>query len=482
MAHEGMSKPSIKTITVKNLVTFLLVLSLLLLGITGLNLRSLSTQAIENQAKAHAELIRAGLTAHMKAGVMDKRDYFLSEIRNLDRVLRLNIIRGEAVQRQFGQGLAWERHEVDDVSRHAFEHAEPVYRFNEFALRPTVRIVIPYVASSEGALNCLSCHQVEEGTVLGAVDIELDVTEYRNHALVTLGIVFAISLLFLILIRINTVKTIEQHVKAPLETLIDNAMLAYRKHQPLDEDHFTTKEFSSVANEINLFNSEIIAHQDELQRKSEALAALNDEIESTLRETVYTMGVIEEQRSKETNNHTRRVTLYSRFLAEKLGLDQRDIDLITTASPLHDIGKLGIPDEILFKPGQLTAKERKIMEDHTRIGYSMLCHSQRDILKSGAIIALQHHEKWDGSGYPQGLKGEEIHVYARIVAVADVFDALYSERVYKPAWSMERIVELFEAERGRHFDPELAEIFLAHTDAFVEIYRRHPSTAPSGKQ
>ncbi|HGX94039.1 MAG TPA: HD domain-containing protein [Candidatus Tenderia sp.] len=277
--------------------------------------------------------------------------------------------------------------------------------------------------------------------------------------------------------RLNTRHTIERHVQAPLETLIDEAMLAYKKQKPLDEDIFSTKEFSAVANEINLFNSEIIANQDLLRSKNEELIALNNEIESTLRETVYTMGVIEEQRSKETNNHTRRVTLYSRFLAQQAGLSAQDVDLITTASPLHDIGKLGIPDEILFKPGQLTPEERQVMEHHTRIGYTMLCHSQRSILKAGAIVALQHHEKWDGSGYPQKLKGEAIHIYGRIVAVADVFDALYSERIYKESWPIEKIVAFFKQERGRHFDPEMTDIFLNNTEAFVAIYQQHPSTS-----
>ncbi len=471
-----MSKPSIKTITVKNLVTFLLVLSLLLLIITGLNLRSLSKAALESQALAHAELVKAGLTAHMKAGIMDKRDYFLQEIKQLHQVTQLKVIRGEAVQKQFGSGVIWEKQQIDNISRTAFDSAEPVYILDEFSLTPTIRIVIPYIASQEGSLNCLSCHQVDEGTVLGAVDIELDVTQYRNHSLLVLLIIFIISVLFLLLMRLNTARTIEHHVQAPLENLIDEAMVAYKKQQPLNEEAFSTKEFSTVANEINLFNSEIIANQDLLKTKNEELMALNNEIESTLRETVYTMGVIEEQRSKETNNHTRRVTLYSRFLAQQLGLPEHDIDLITTASPLHDIGKLGISDEILFKPGQLNAEEREVMEHHTRIGYTMLSHSQRSILRAGAIIALQHHEKWDGSGYPQKLKGEEIHIYGRIVAVADVFDALYSERIYKNAWEIEKIIALFRRERGRHFDPTITDIFLNHSDVFVAIYQQHPST------
>jgi len=470
-----MNKPSIKTITVKNLVTFLLILSLILLVITGLNLRALSTKAIENQALAHAELVRAGLTAHMKAGIMDKRDYYLNEIKQLTQVTNVHIVRGQALEKQFNPDQPWQRI-TDPLTRQAFDTGKPSFTLREFSMNPSIRVVIPYIASQKHSLNCLSCHQVEEGEVIGAVDIELDVTEYRNHSLVVLAIIMLISTVFLILIRVNTNRTIQNHVQAPLETLIDNAMSAYHNQEPLKEDVFSTKEFSSVANEINLFNTEIIAHQNQLKDKNDELLSLNDEIESTLRETVYTMGVIEEQRSKETNNHTRRVSLYSKFLAQQLKLTDRDIELITTAAPLHDIGKLGIPDDILFKPGQLDGKERGMMEQHARIGYTMLCHSKRDILQAGAIIALQHHERWDGSGYPQQLKGEEIHIYGRIIAVADVFDALYSERVYKDAWSIERIKGLFEEEKGKHFDPVLVDIFFANIDEFVRIYKSHPST------
>ncbi len=203
--------------------------------------------------------------------------------------------------------------------------------------------------------------------------------------------------------------------------------------------------------------------------------ALNDEIEGTLRETVYAMGVIEEQRSKETHNHTKRVTLFCQLLARALGLSDEKVDMITAASPLHDIGKLGIPDEINLKPGKLSDDEFKIVQNHARIGYAMLKHSTRDILRAAAIIALQHHEKWDGSGYPQGLRGEEIHVYARIVALADVFDALISPRVYKEPWELQRAVAWITEQRGRHFDPAVVDVFIGHVDDFAAIHDHYPS-------
>ena len=457
-------KPSIKTITVKSLINILSILALILLLITGLNFRSLATQAIENQALAHAELVKAGLTAHMKAGIMDRRDYYLDEIKELHHVNALNIIRGEVVTKQFGPGKTWERG-VDATTKQAFDSKKPVFILNEFSLQPTARVIIPYVASRQGGLNCLACHHVAEGAVLGAIDIELDVRTYRDHALwVILGLA-ALSLVAFALVFVNTARTIRHHVQQPLETLIDNAKTAYKQHQPVSSEQFLSREFSNVADEINLFNTEIIAHQEMLQEKNQALRALNDEIESTLRETIYTMGVIEETRSRETANHTRRVSLYSQLLAQKAHLTPREVELLTAASPLHDIGKLGIPDEVLLKPGSLTDEERLIMMNHPAIGYTMLRHSQRDTLVAAGIIAYQHQEKWDGSGYPQGLVGENIHIFGRIVALADVFDALYSPRVYKEAWPIGKIVEWLSQQRGIHFDPNLV-------DSLPRQYRR----------
>ncbi len=470
-------KPSIKTITVRTLVSFLIILAIVMLIITGLNFRALSKQALEDQALSHAELVRAGLTAHMKAGIMDRRDYFLQEIQQLQHVKRLSIIRSSEVNNQFGQGHALE-HDIkhaDAIIHRAFETMSPVFELHEFSYTPTIRVVVPYVASSSGSLNCLACHNVTEGTVLGAIDIEMDASQYRNHSLTVIAGMLAISLIFLALILVNTSRTIQRHVQGPLDTLVNKAMDAYEKKEPVNPDQFDTAEFSNVANEINLFNNKIIAHQDQLHEKNRELAALNNEIETTLRETVFTMGVIEEQRSQETSNHTQRVSLYSQLLARKVGLPEDEIALIAAASPLHDLGKLGIPDRILLKPGKLTDEEHEIMKNHTRIGYTMLSHSERDILKAGAVIALQHHEKWNGSGYPQGLKGEEIHLYGRIIALADVFDALTFRRVYKEAWEPARVSEWIKGERGQHFDPDLVDIFLENRDEIFAIAKRYPA-------
>ncbi len=196
---------------------------------------------------------------------------------------------------------------------------------------------------------------------------------------------------------------------------------------------------------------------------------LNEDIENTQREIIYTMGEIGETRSKETGNHVKRVAIYSQILAKLYGLSDKESELLKMASPMHDIGKVGIPDAILNKPAKLTKDEFEIMKTHSELGYSMLKNSNKEILKTASIVAHQHHEKYNGKGYPKGLKGENIHIYGRITAIADVFDALGSDRVYKKAWELDRILILFKEERGEHFDPRLIDLFLNNLNDFLKI-------------
>jgi len=201
--------------------------------------------------------------------------------------------------------------------------------------------------------------------------------------------------------------------------------------------------------------------------------SLHMEIEDTQKDVIFTLGTIGEARSKETGNHVIRVAEYSYLLAKKMGLEEEKSQLLKLASPMHDIGKVGIPDNILNKPAKFTPEEFEQMKRHTLIGSNMLKNSNRKILKASAIIAQEHHEKWNGQGYPNGLKGEEIHIYGRITAVADVFDALGSDRCYKKAWDLERILTLFKEERGKHFDPVIIDIFLENLDNFLAIRDRY---------
>ena len=206
-----------------------------------------------------------------------------------------------------------------------------------------------------------------------------------------------------------------------------------------------------------------------MKERTAEVCALNVEIEDTQREVVFTMGAIGETRSKETGNHVKRVAEYSRIFALHYGLSEGEANLIKMASPMHDIGKVGIPDSILNKPGRFTPEEFEHMKKHAELGYEMLRHSTRPILKAAATLAYEHHEKWNGKGYPQGLAGEDIHLYGRITAITDVFDALGSDRCYKKAWDDEKIFSLMKEERGQHFDPKLVDIFFKHIDEFLEV-------------
>ena len=233
--------------------------------------------------------------------------------------------------------------------------------------------------------------------------------------------------------------------------------------------------------DIIIFSKESKYFQVELQglKKEKLLLAyitdvtevieLNDAIEETQREVIYAMGEIGETRSKETGNHVKRVALYSKELALLYGLSAQEAERLQMASPMHDIGKVGIPDAILNAPRKLTLEEFETMKTHATLGYDMLKNSNKPILQAAAIVANEHHEKWNGSGYPNALSGENIHIFGRITAVADVFDALGSERVYKKAWDLEKIIELFKAESGQHFEPQLIRLFLANLDTFLAI-------------
>lgn len=200
---------------------------------------------------------------------------------------------------------------------------------------------------------------------------------------------------------------------------------------------------------------------------------LNQEIEDTQHEVIYTMGAIGEYRSKETGNHVKRVAEYTYTLGKLYGLNDAECELIREASPMHDIGKVAIPDAILNKPAKLTSEEFEIMKQHALHGYNMISNSQRPIFKAASIIALEHHEKWDGTGYPYGKKSEEIHIYGRITALADVFDALSCNRVYKKKWELTAILEYFSTQSGVHFDPALVSLFLEHLPKFLAISERY---------
>jgi response regulator RpfG family c-di-GMP phosphodiesterase len=215
---------------------------------------------------------------------------------------------------------------------------------------------------------------------------------------------------------------------------------------------------------------EIFAQNVQLAYENVQLQA---EIEDTQQELVYRLSEALEQRSTETGNHVKRVSHICYALAKGYGLSNRECDLIRIAAPLHDVGKVGIPDAILNKPAKLDDGEWHVMKTHTDKGFAILKDSRREIVNAGAIIARDHHEKWDGSGYPLGKKGEDIHVFGRIVALADVYVALRHNRCYKPAWELAEVQKEINNQSGKHFDPKLVAVFndnIKDLENILELY------------
>jgi putative two-component system response regulator len=193
------------------------------------------------------------------------------------------------------------------------------------------------------------------------------------------------------------------------------------------------------------------------------------DLEKTRIEIIQSLGRAAEFKDNETGMHVVRMSWYSYYLAKRVTGNNHWSELLRNAAPMHDIGKIGIPDEVLLKPGRLNSDEWAIMQKHVEYGVKILGQHSTDLLALAVEVAQYHHEKWDGSGYPQGVKGENIPLSARIVAIADVFDALTSERPYKKAWSVERAIELIQSEAGTHFDPELVPKFIACLPNILKI-------------
>lgn len=202
-------------------------------------------------------------------------------------------------------------------------------------------------------------------------------------------------------------------------------------------------------------------------------AMLNMELEATQREIIHILGEVSEYRSEETGDHIQRVAEISSMLAKFLGLPENEVERIRLAAPMHDLGKVGIPDAILNKPGRFTDDEYTIMKTHSEIGYNMLHNSKRQLLRFAAEIARSHHERWDGLGYPKGISGEEIPLAGRICSVADVLDALSSPRCYKQPWPEEKVKDEFLKQRGAQFQPELVDVLMEHWDEIYCLYRRN---------
>jgi response regulator RpfG family c-di-GMP phosphodiesterase len=220
---------------------------------------------------------------------------------------------------------------------------------------------------------------------------------------------------------------------------------------------------------IEIFSSNISVAFDNID--------LNQTIAETQRELLFTLGEVMETRSSETANHVRRVAEYSYLIALKMGVPQDEADRLKLASPMHDVGKIGIPDSVLLKPDKLNNEEFDIVKQHTLIGHDILRRSPRQVLQTAAKVALQHHERWDGNGYPHGLKGKDICWEGRVTMIADVFDALGTTRIYKKAWPIGNILAFIEEGKGNQFDPDLVNIFMQNLDEILAIRDSLPDDA-----
>ena len=234
--------------------------------------------------------------------------------------------------------------------------------------------------------------------------------------------------------------------------------------KPIDKHEFNPR----VRNMLKL-RASAIANRDRAQELALEVTKATEEIYHREQETVMRLAKAAEFRDPETGSHILRMAHYSALIGRELGMDADDLDRLLSAAPMHDIGKLGTPDHVLLKPGRLSPEEQVVMRQHAQNGYEILKNSASPMLQMAALIALNHHEKYDGSGYPNGKAGGDIPLVGRIVAVADVFDALTSIRPYKPAWSLETARQYLLDGRGKHFDPVCVEVFLSQWDQIMMI-------------
>jgi putative two-component system response regulator len=252
--------------------------------------------------------------------------------------------------------------------------------------------------------------------------------------------------------------------------------------KPIDQVELKARVQSLL--KVKIYNDYMVSYQKtleeevskrtlQLQQAFEELKNASEKIKKASLDTTVRLSQAAEYKDKETGNHIKRMGYYTVAIAKAMGLPRQDIEDILYAAPMHDIGKIGIPDRILLKPGLLDDQEWEVMKQHTVIGCNILAGSDSHVIQMADQIALAHHEKWNGSGYPRGLKGSEIPLWGRISAIADVFDALTTERPYKKAFSLDHSLEILKQCRGTHFDPDVLDAFFSIKEEILSIRRKY---------
>lgn len=267
------------------------------------------------------------------------------------------------------------------------------------------------------------------------------------------------------IVMVTALNEVEDRVKA-LEAGADDFL-----NKPVDKIELEARVKSLL--KVKAYNDYMQDYQNKLEtavaRRTKQLRETLEKLKMASLDTIYCLSRAAEFRDEETGSHIQRMSQYSAAIARKMGLSSTEVDIILYAAPMHDIGKIGIPDSILLKPGKLTPDEWKIMKQHTVIGASIVENSDAEFLKLARIIALTHHEKWDGSGYPKGIEGDKIYIVGRITAIADVFDALACKRPYKEPYGINESLTIIKESSGSHFDPSIVKVFLSIEDEILAI-------------
>jgi putative two-component system response regulator len=278
------------------------------------------------------------------------------------------------------------------------------------------------------------------------------------------------------IVMVTAFNAVEDRVKA-LEVGADDFLA-----KPVDKTELRARVTTLL--KVKAYNDSMINYQktleSEVAKKTAELKKAFDRIKSASLETINRLSRAAEYKDEDTGAHIQRMSFYAAAVAKKMGFSEIEVENLLYAAPMHDIGKIGIPDRILLKPGKLNDEEWVIMRQHAAFGANILAGSNAEFVKLGAQIALSHHEKWDGSGYPKNLKGDQIPLPARIVAIADVFDALTSNRPYrKEPFTIEKSFSMIKEGIGSHFDPAVVEAFFSITDEILEIREKYKDRGAS---